>query len=375
MGYDMQSGKINLVIDGQWGSTGKGKLAGYLATNHKIDASTCNFMSNAGHTWVADDGSKIVTHQLPTALVNKDCCLMINPGGAITVSRLLNEIEEYDPSYDIKSRLTIHPHTAVITNDDVEYEKRELERISSTCQGCGGSLARKIMRTAKLAKDEPKLKPYIANTTEITLSLLKKGGTVMAEGAQGFDLSLNYGMAYPYTTSRDITPMSMLNDAGVPPIFLGDVYGCLRTFPIRVGNVCRDGKMVGFSGNCHDDQYEVSWNSIKSYSNAPIDVSEYTTVTNKMRRAFTFSLNQLSKFVKVCAPTHLFLNFINHISYDDYEVRTYQELSDKSRNFINSINKHVISVVGSHHQYPQSFVSHVGTGSKNNDMVLINPKS
>ena len=45
----MKKGKINLVLGGAWGSEGKGKTAGYLALNHKVDGSVCDFMTNAGH--------------------------------------------------------------------------------------------------------------------------------------------------------------------------------------------------------------------------------------------------------------------------------------------------------------------------------------
>jgi adenylosuccinate synthase len=366
----MIKGKANIVMDGQWGSTGKGKLVGYLATNHDINAAVCDFMSNAGHTFESDTGEKLITCQLPMAFVNTDCVLMINPGAAITIERFEKELEMF-ADYKIADRLMIHPHVAIIEEEDKEYEREVLSRISSTLKGCGGSMARKIMRVASLAKDEPKLKSYITDTSKITHSILQAGGTIMVEGAQGFDLSLNHGHYYPYVTSRDVTTMSILNNAGIPPCWLGDVYGSLRTFPIRVGNTYDDnGKQVGWSGPIYDDQKEITFEDLEKMSNSNECLIERTTVTKKIRRLFTFSEKQLDRFVDFCAPTKLFVNFINHINANDINKRAYVELSDKSKMFINNIEKH-LNKKFTESRLIAPKITHIGTGAKNNSMITL----
>lgn len=366
----MEKGKVNIVMDGQWGSTGKGKLAGYLALKNDICASVCDFMSNAGHTWVSDEGKKIVTCQLPTALVNDDAMLLINAGSAITLTQLFKELDE-NPG--VAGRLMIHPNTTIITQEDRDHEAKVLSQISSTLKGCGGSLSRKVMRVAKLAKDEPALKQFIGDTTETTHTFLKAGGTILIEGAQGFDLSLNHGYGYPYCTSRDVTTMSILNNAGVPPHYLGDVYGSLRTYPIRVGNMYDDdGNEIGHSGPHYLDHEELSWEDVTRLSGLPISdidkIIERTTVTNKIRRVFSFSFRQLDRFIKICSPTKLFVNFINHINANDCGVRAATNLSIESSAWLNKLGYH-INNKKSLRGVPVPDISHVGTGPRNSEMV------
>lgn len=363
----MQAGKANVIIDGQWGSTGKGKLAGYLALNHDIALAMCDFMSNAGHTFVDDNGDKFVTCQLPTAVVNEDVMLTINAGASITIKRLLDEIEEHNA----QGRILIHPHACIITEEDKKHEAEVLKRISSTLKGCGGSLSRKVMRVAKLAKDAPELKEWISDTSIIARSMLKAGKTVIIEGAQGFDLSLNHGHSYPYVTSRDVTTMSILNNAAIPVPFLGDVYGTLRTYPIRVGDMYENNKKIGTSGPYYPDQREVGWDDVKQNSGADYNLVEKTTVTGKVRRVFTFSMAQYLRFVDTCAPTRLFVNFINHLNSKDKGVRTFDELSNLSKAWLKEIRDTTENKYSGLRDLHPPKITHIGTGEKNSDMIVI----
>jgi adenylosuccinate synthase len=358
----MQKGKANIIIDGQWGSTGKGKLAGYLALNNTIDVAICDFMPNAGHTFVSDPGKIFITCQLPSSVVNKDCLLMIGPAAVINVEKLLDEIDEHST----EGRLGIHPNAAIVTEYDRCVEAEKLQGISSTLKGGGSCAARKIMRMAKTAKDEPRLQRWILDTTSTLQTMIKNGSTVLIESAQGFDLSLNHGYKYPYVTSRDITPMGILNNAGIPHIWLGDIYGSIRTYPIRVGNVYDDeGTMVGHSGPYYPDQDEITWGELKKLSGSKSSLIERTTVTNKVRRVFTFSYTQLEKFIKTCAPNKLFVNFINYINAKDEGVTNFQDLSEESTRWIQSLEKHLSF-------FPPVFsteIALIGTGRKNSDMI------
>ena len=81
-----------MTIDGQWGSTGKGLLNGYLAYIRKPDTVACNFGPNAGHT-VVFDGITVVTCQLPTAAVFPSAhTILIGPGAVIDFAKLKSEI-------------------------------------------------------------------------------------------------------------------------------------------------------------------------------------------------------------------------------------------------------------------------------------------
>jgi adenylosuccinate synthase len=377
----MKQGRANVLIDGQWGSTGKGKLAGYLANNHKIDMVVCNFAPNAGHTYIKD-GVKSVVCQLPTSgIVSKLAIVALSAGSVINIQRLMNEINEYP---DIKTRLFIHPNCAVVSDKALEMEEASLDNISSTKKGAGASLALKIMRNrdSLVAKNVPELAPFIADTVAIAHRVLRSGGTILIETAQGFDLSINHGNSFPYTTSRDVTVATALNDAGIPTSLLGEVYGCLRTYPIRVGNAFnKEGAQIGWSGPFWQDQVEITWEDLKSKSGAEKDITEKTTVTGKIRRVFTFSKMQLSSFVSVCDPDFLFLNFVNHIdnkiacigftnvrdsgSIDNLAVIS-RMLGDKVGEFVREVEEvaHSASLTGKHPK-----VVLLGTGPDDDHMI------
>ena len=88
-------GKVVVVVDGQAGSSGKGKVCGYLASRDRFGIAINNWMSNAGHTWVGDYGTKVMTQHLPTSIVNRAIIPVIGPGAAITPEILINEMRKY----------------------------------------------------------------------------------------------------------------------------------------------------------------------------------------------------------------------------------------------------------------------------------------
>lgn len=361
----MIRGKLNMLIDGQWGSTGKGKLAAWLTEKSNLAVAVCDFQANAGHTVVKDDGRKFVFQQLPVAALYPGVMLLLSAASTIDLPRLLQEIEEHK----VQGRLMIHPRATIITTACKTYESLMLKRISSTLKGCGAALGMKTMRHPEvlLAKDCAELKAFIGNTTECLQMYLKAGAMVLMETAQGFDLSVNHGHLYPFVTSRDVTTAAALNNAGVPPQLIGDVYGSIRTYPIRVGNMIEDGEIIGTSGPYYEDQVEIDWDHLASISNAKTSLVERTTVTNKVRRVFTFSELQFKKFLQVCAPNKIFVNFINHMNANDYGKRGWNELSSESHEFINRLTE--ICRESWQIAAPMPRISHIGTGEKMSDMV------
>lgn len=357
----MIHGKMNIVIDGQWGSTGKGKLCGWLARKHDVDCAICDFQPNAGHT-VEYDGKRAVFCQLPVSAIVPGCILLMSPGSTINLKRLLQEIEEHG----VQNRLGIHPNAAVVSEEALRFEAENLGRISSTLKGAGATLGLKTMRhpSVKLARDYPELKHFLCDTTEKLHQMLDARAMVLAESAQGFDLSINHGYKYPYVTSRDITTGSILSNMGCPPQLMGDVYASLRTYPIRVGNTYGpDGEVTGWSGPFHVDQSEISWSELQRLSGAVVDLTERTTVTNKVRRVFTFSMEQIRRFMVVCRPNTVFLNFANHVDVSCLGKTTWAELPESVKDMT---------------KYLDSFLSKwgcritlIGTGSREEDMVVV----
>lgn len=367
----MQVGKLNLVMDGQWGSTGKGKLCYYLALKHDVRVAVCDFQTNAGHTIVTDSGEKFVFQQLPVSALKKDVLCLINPGATITVQKLLDEIE----MVGAQDRLVIHPNACIVTDKCREMEAEMLKRIASTLKGVGAALGMKAMRhpDTVLAKDVPELSRWVGNTTDILLNSLASKKMVLGEGAQGFDLSINHGYDYPFVTSRDITPAAFLSNAGVPVRLLGRVYGCLRAYPIRVGNHVENGVTVGSSGPYYDDQREITWEELATMSGSKENLEERTTVTKKVRRVFTFSMKQIERFIKICAPDSIFLNFINHLDVSCSGLTTPVGMPHSVVEFISNLNHHMamktfeIQGHGEWVRPPQ--VEFLGTGPMNSQMI------
>lgn len=320
-----QPGKASVLFDGQFGSTGKGLAAAYVALNSPVDISVTNASSNAGHTTVLQGGRKFITFHLPTAgVINENALIYLDQGAMIDPEVLMEEIEEFgiDPE-----RLFIHPNAAVITPADKEYERKLTSgatSIASTQKGCGRALARKIMREGAVAGNYPWHLKVQKSVRSINLNqALKDGARVMIEVPQGFSLGIDRQF-YPHTTSRCVSVMQGLTDAGVNPHFLGNVLMTTRANPIRVGNILSEGDTgtrMGYSGDVYPDQRELTWGELGR-------VPERTTVTKRIRRIFTWSNNQYCEALEVNRPTHVFLNFINYMNSRDELDGLVQKMND-----------------------------------------------
>jgi adenylosuccinate synthase len=299
--------KIDMVIDLQFGSTGKGLLAGYLAKRGGYDTVVCSFATNAGHTYIDKErGIEMMTQQLPTGISSLTVKnVLIGPGSLIHVQTLLEEVTRYADMLQGK-RIMIHPHAAVVTDEHAEIEKSGgMSKIGSTTKGVGAAMVQRIQRNPEnmnIAKNFLALASMVVSDEEYR-DAIENSENLLVEGAQGFSLSMYHGF-YPYCTSRDVTPWQIAADCGLPfkmaPYI--QIWGTLRTYPIRVNN--RDGN----SGPGYNDQIELDW---EDFGITP----EKTTVTKLPRRIFSFSIEQLRQAVWHCGQywhTNLFLNFANY---------------------------------------------------------------
>lgn len=299
--------KVDMIVDLQFGSTGKGLIAGYLAETREYDTIvTCN-MPNAGHTYIDSKGQKMIHKVLPNGIVSPALrCVMIGPGAVFDPARLKKEIDEarefgYLPG---NVEIMIHPNATVLLPEHATQEQMTLSGISSTMQGSMAAMVHKMQRQEHDS-------PIAANSNDLVVmryvctheewrDALEVAEEILAEGSQGHSLGINTAF-YPFTTSRDCTPARFLSDMGVPYNMLRRVIGTARTYPIRVGNTAD-----GFSGPCFPDQVETTWEALGQ-------VAERTTVTQRIRRVFSFSLEQIKEACFYCAPDEIFLNFCNYM--------------------------------------------------------------
>lgn len=384
----MEQGKISLVLSGQWGSEAKGKIVGYIANNCNIDIAVCNFMPNAGHTYV--HGNKtFMFRQLPVSAINENAIVVLAPTSAIDVNLLNFEVNEFEKvfGYSVHDRLYIDSRAMIISDKHIKEEKNSLYKISSTMKGCGSAFSEKIMRGLEviLAKDSDFINSrfQLCDTSSFLYNSIKAGARCIGELPQGFDLSINHGFKYPYVTSRDITPMQFMNDCGLPFQFLGDVYGVIRTFPIRVGNAKKKeiaveesdmtNEDIGYSGNYYLDQQEIKWEDVSKIANRSI--MELTSVTKRVRRVFTFSENQYKRFLRICAPNKLCITFADYIGFEPLysmnlhiNMELFKDFYEKNRTEIDIFKK-----IGNVHAQEKIIkipvLSYVSYGSDNDDTV------
>lgn len=349
---------ISIVIDGQAGSCGKGKICGYLAKKDNYAVSTDNWSSNAGHTYVTNDGRKIVVSHLPMAIVNADTKICINAGAIITPEILKKELDEYKDLIGNR-KIYIHPRAMIIEQKHRDYEKENI-RSGSTFKGCGAALSDKVLRKndVVLAKDYFKNNSFdnmieIVDTAEL---LNKETREILIEGAQGQDLDLNYGLDYPNVTSRMCSAAQLVADAGLSVFNVKDIYMIIRPYPIRISNETNIGENI-YSGD-YAGSKEISWDEVAKRCGYNGKLEEYTTVTKKKRRVFEMNWERLKYNVMINKPTQIVLNFAQYIDYKAYKCKDYDKLPKKVKDFIIKIEEET--------RVP---VTIIGTGEKDEDII------
>lgn len=309
--------KAYAIIGMQYGSEGKGALAGFLAERRQPDVCMSNWSPNAGHTYRRHKDHKLVTRMIPIgAYVSPKCqATLIGPGSLIDPDLLLMEASKLP----MRVKVIVHENAALVLPEHRSAEQ-EYARIGSTMKGAGASAIARIHRdpltpctAGQLPQliDHPQVYVSTAMYNRAMYDAIRNNFTIQVEGCQGFSLSIYHGM-YPYTTSRDTTIHQLKADIAWPAMEQLDVYGCFRTFPIRVAN-----REEGTSGPCYPDQVELPWEAIGVEP-------EITTVTKLPRRIFTFSLQQLRDAVVANGPDEIYLSFCDYLDGDDrglFELR------------------------------------------------------
>jgi adenylosuccinate synthase len=189
----------------------------------------------------------------------------------------------------------------VEVTDKEEEKMGSTMAIASTQSGTGAALARKIKREyGAVAKNSLRMKNMPTNVSILAHRMKVDEQAYFFEVAQGFSLGINSEF-YPHVTSRECTAMQAMADARIPPYLVRKTYMCIRTFPIRVGNLGEHS-----SGDWYEDQEETSWERLGV-------TPELTTVTKRVRRVATFSDRQFQEALLANAPDFVGINFLNYL--------------------------------------------------------------
>ena len=315
---------VSIVVGGQFGSEGKGKVAHYLAQKMEASFAVRCGGPNSGHTVIDPSGKARIFQQLPTAAILPDVKLAICAGSYIDLDILLREIQETGVGPD---RLIIDPDAVMITEEIKQREAQSglIGRIGSTGSGTGAAVVARLNREESLvcARNVKVLSNFIRNVPDILRESLEKKERIIIEGTQGFGLSPFHSRYYPYTTSRDTTAASFLSETGLSPLDVDDIILTLRAFPIRVS---------GKSGPLPE---EIDWETIRIEGGHSGNIEEKTSVSKKIRRVARFNSEIVKKAIEVNLPTRIVLNHIDYI--DGNHVKNYQHVID----FIKSIEKQI----------------------------------
>lgn len=333
-----ENGYVDVIVGGQYGSEGKGQIAGFLAKEYDLLVRVGG--PNAGHQ-VFEDPEPYTHHQLPSGTRKCEAGLLLAPGMIINVDKLLVEISDCKVEFD---RLSIDPQAMIISDKDIEAEKPLEARIASTCQGVGRATARKITqrgnKNLRLARDVPELKPYIRRPAiDVLMQTLAKNGRILIEGTQGTGLSLHHG-SYPYVTSRDTTVSGCLSEVGISPSRVRRIIMVCRTYPIRVG---------GPSGPISQELSLAEMSRRTGISVPELRKREEASTTHRQRRFGEFDWELLRKSAFVNGPTDIALTFADYLSPENRLVRRFDRLTKETIDLIEEI-EHVtkarVSLIG-----------------------------
>jgi len=293
---------VDLLLGLQWGDEGKGKIVDVLTENYDIIA---RFQGgpNAGHT-LEFDGIKHVLHTIPSGIFHKNAVNVVGNGVVIDPVIFKKELDALKKfNLDIKSKLFISrkAHLILPTHrllDAASEASKGKAKIGSTLKGIGPTYMDKTgrngMRVGDLELSDWKEKyRSLANKHEAMISFYnvdiqynlaeleadffkavtelkeltfidseeylyqaqKSGKKILAEGAQGSLLDIDFG-TYPFVTSSNTTAAGACTGLGVAPNQIGEVKGIFKAYTTRVGSgpfptelFDEDGETMGRVGN------------------------------------------------------------------------------------------------------------------------------
>jgi adenylosuccinate synthase len=273
---------LDIVVGTQWGDEGKGRIVDLLARQARLVARTSGG-DNAGHT-VTAQGRTLRLHLIPSGILHDGTVCALGAGMVVNPARLLGEIQELE-SLGISAgpdRLKLSSSAHIITPahlalDGAEEAGRGARELGTTRRGIGPSYADKaarhglragamrdpeefgrrveeavrsagrlLDRVYGLPAPDPvearrayagyaeRLRPHLADVGALVTRTLERGGTVLAEGAQGTLLDLDHG-TYPFVTSSHPTAPGALLSLGVGASQIRRVLGVTKAFQTRVG--------------------------------------------------------------------------------------------------------------------------------------------
>tara|TARA_B100000287_G_scaffold79517_1_gene71788 strand:- start:1400 stop:2650 length:1251 start_codon:yes stop_codon:yes gene_type:complete len=264
-----------IIMGGQWGDEGKGKIVDLLSKNVNVVA-RYQGGANAGHT-VYSNGKKLVLHQVPSGILQDDCICVLGNGMVIDPAELSEEIKELKSLNFSTSNIYISPNAHIVTplhkGIDQKNEASAKNKIGTTGKGIGPTYVDKYNRKGVRAVDIlnlSKLKEQLKKRVEIAINkgevdehfnhdnqafkdfynscdyiakyiknifpiMHNQQNQILVEGAQGALLDIDHG-TYPYVTSSNPTIGGISSGLGIPTSKFQSIIGIFKAYVTRVGN-------------------------------------------------------------------------------------------------------------------------------------------
>lgn len=317
---------VSIIVGGQYGSEGKGKVAYQWAKTKRASVAVKVGGTNSGHT-IYHNGEKHVFRVLPAACVLKDVTCVLPAGSYIDLTLLSQEMEE---AHITKDRVKIDPNAVILTNAETYHERLAGigKAIGSTESGTGAGVMKRIERSLKMYPvfaHEVDLPGILTNTKKFLRDRLSNNEEVVIEGTQGYGLSVLHSKTYPFVTARDTTAAGFLSETGLSPFDVRNIVMVVRTYPIRV------------AGNSGPLKNEIDWETVTKESGSKEPIMEKTSVTHNVRRVARFDPDLVKDAIIANNPNVLVLN---HVDYFDKTFETYKSGDERymfSRSQVNKI--------------------------------------
>jgi len=305
-----------VIAGGQFGDEGKGKVVAYLALHDmpKIVV-RAGVGPNAGHT-VIWQGKKFGLRQVPCGFMYEGARLLVGPGVLINPEVMLKEVEETG----IGGRFGIDRQCAIIETHHIEQDRTSEHlkgKIGSTGTGCGPANVERVSRVARLAKDVPELRRFLADVPSEVNEAIEGGELVIVEGSQGFGLSLLHG-TYPYVTSKDTAASTLAADVGIGPTKVDEVILVFKAYVSRVG-------AGPFPTEMQPEKAE------------ELGIIEYGTVTQRRRRIGEFDFELAKRSVMINGATQLALTCLDRLFRGCRGARSLDGLTPEARAFVENL--------------------------------------
>lgn len=315
---------ITLIVGGQYGGEGKGKISAFLSTQHNYSAICRTGSVNSKHTVVTKERAYDL-RQLPTPCAhNFTGKILFGAGSLIHIATLKEEMKLLGLP---QSNVTIDRQAGILTDECIQAQRADdrYKNIGSTLTGTGYATAQRALRKLPLAKDRKEVQSMLGDTSERIWECLDQGKEVLVEGHQSTGLSNLHG-DYPFVSNRDGIAAELLSELGVGPRHNIRIILVIKAFPTRNHNGYLPNEMT---------EGEARTLGIQEYGGG-----SWGIVDNK-RRVGRIDLDELVRVVHLNTPTEIALTGLDYVDPTVKGIIQEGSLTKKTTDFINEVEEKV----------------------------------